>query len=90
MRMASAGIWERGREGLELGSLQKSFVIPNGNSGCLKPGPGVQNLTDRRELLDTAAQTSLTPHGVEKDYHGLWVSWPRTTGLRKWCNLKQI
>lgn len=30
-------------------------------------------MIDRREILDTAAQTSLTPHVVEKDYVLGWM-----------------
>lgn len=36
-------------------------------------GKGVAEVIDRREILDTAAQTSLTPHVVEKDYVLGWI-----------------
>lgn len=36
-------------------------------------GEGVDQVIDRREILDTAAQTSLTPHVVEKDYVLGWI-----------------
>jgi hypothetical protein len=40
-------------------------------------------MIDRRELLIAAAQTPLTPHGIEKDYRGLRISWPPTTSSPK-------
>ncbi len=36
-------------------------------------GEGVCKVIDRREILDAAAQTSLTPHVVEKDYVLGWM-----------------
>lgn len=46
-------------------------------------GEGVDQVIDRREILDTAAQTSLTPHVVEKDYVLGWILagifWARRT-----------
>lgn len=36
-------------------------------------GEGTNKVIDRREILDIAAQTSLTPHVVEKDYVLGWV-----------------
>ena len=36
-------------------------------------GEGVRAMIDRREILDAAAQTSLTPHVVEKDYVLGWM-----------------
>jgi hypothetical protein len=51
--MASVGIWERGREGLELGSSQKFFRHSKWKLRLPEtwaPGPGVQNLIDRREI----------------------------------------
>ena len=36
-------------------------------------GEGVYNVIDRREILDAATQTSLTPHVVEKDYVLGWM-----------------
>ncbi len=36
-------------------------------------GQGVRTVIDRREILDAAAQTSLTPHVVEKDYVLGWM-----------------
>jgi hypothetical protein len=71
MRMASVGIWERGREGLELGSSQKFFRQSKWKLPLHETWTGSSKLIDRREIPDATVQTSLTPHVVEKDYREL-------------------